>query len=168
MILRTVNRKRPRIHPRARLAENIVITGDVEIGKESSVWYGVVIRGDVNSVHIGERTNIQDLSCLHVTHETADLWIGDGVTVGHMCLLHGCRINNFSLIGMGSIVMDKAIVGELSLVGAGSLVTERTVIPPGVLAFGRPARVVRPLTPEEKEQLKQSAENYVRYSKWLG
>ena len=153
----------PRIDPTARVFETATVIGDVEIGPESSVWFGCVIRGDVHRIRIGARTNIQDLSCLHVTHIKHDLIIGSNVTVGHMCMLHGCLIEDFVFIGMGSLVMDAAILGEHSLIGAGSLVTEGTVIPPRHLALGRPARVIRPLTPEELERLERSASNYVRY-----
>jgi len=165
--------KTPKIDPSAKVFETATIIGDVEIGAECSIWYGVVIRGDVNTIRIGSRTNIQDLSCLHVTHKKggshrhgADLKIGTGVTVGHMCLLHGCRIEDYVLVGMGSIVMDGAVLGERSLLGAGSLVTEHTIIPPRYLAHGRPARAIRPLTPEELAHLEQSAANYVKYKGW--
>lgn len=156
----------PKIDPTATIFEPSTIVGDVEIGAECSVWYGCVIRGDVNAIRIGNRTNIQDLSCLHVTHKKADLRIGSGVTVGHMCLLHGCRVEDFVLVGMGSIVMDGAVLGERSLLGAGSLVTEGTIIPPRYLAFGRPARAVRPLSDEELAHLERSAANYVKYKGW--
>lgn len=153
----------PRIEPSAKVFEPATVIGDVVIGAESSIWFGVVIRGDVNSIRIGSRTNIQDLSCLHVTHKKHDLVIGNGVTVGHMCMLHGCRIEDYVLVGMGSLVMDGAVLGEKSLLGAGSLVTEGTIIPPRHLAFGRPARVIRPLGEEELAHLERSAGNYVRY-----
>lgn len=158
--------KTPRIDPSAKVFDSATVIGDVEIGAECSIWHGVVIRGDVNAIRIGPRTNIQDLSCLHVTYKKADLQIGTGVTVGHMCLLHGCKIEDYVLVGMGSIVMDGAVLGERSLLGAGSLVTERTIIPPRYLAHGRPARAVRPLTPEELAHLEQSAANYVKYMGW--
>jgi carbonic anhydrase/acetyltransferase-like protein (isoleucine patch superfamily) len=153
----------PRIDRTARIFEPTTIVGDVEIGAESSVWFQCVIRGDVNSIRIGSRTNIQDLSCLHVTHRKHDLVIGNGVTVGHMCLLHGCRIEDFVLVGMGSTVMDGAVLGEKSLLGAGSLVTPGTIIPSRYLAHGRPARAVRPLKEDELAFLETSAANYVRY-----
>lgn len=152
---------KPAIDPTARVFEPAVVAGDVVVGAESSIWFGCVVRGDVNRIRIGKRTNVQDLSALHVTRRRHDLHIGDGVTIGHMCLLHGCRIEDFAFVGMGSIVMDGAVLGERCMVGAGSLVTEGTVIPPRHLAFGRPARVVRPLTAEELAHLERSAENYV-------
>lgn len=159
----------PRIDPSAFVAETAVIIGDVEMGPQSSLWYNCVARGDVNFIRIGARSNIQDLSVLHVTHGRAGdpgapLLIGDGVTVGHGCTLHGCTLGNGCFIGMQAIVMDKAVVGEGALVGARALVTEGTIIPPHTLWIGAPARYRRDLTPEEVERLRQSAENYVRYA----
>lgn len=161
----------PRIAPSAFVAETAVIVGDVTIGDESSIWYNVVARGDVNFIRIGARSNIQDLSMLHVTHRKdpddpgAPLVIGDDVTVGHGVTLHGCTIENGAFIGMQALVMDKAVVGEGALVGARALVTEGTVIPPHTLWVGAPARYKRDLTPDELLWLKRSAENYVRYSR---
>ncbi len=161
----------PQIDPTAFIAETAVIVGDVTIGKESSIWYNVVARGDVNFIRIGHRTNIQDLSMLHVTHRKsaddpgAPLIIGDDVTVGHSVTLHGCTIENGAFVGMQAIIMDKAVVGEGALVGARSLVTEGTIIPPRTLWLGSPARYKRDLTTQELERLAKSSENYVRYAK---
>jgi len=133
----------PQIAPSAFIAETAVVIGDVTIGPESSIWYNVVARGDVNFIRIGARSNIQDLSMLHVTHKKhaddpgAPLVIGDDVTVGHSVTLHGCTIGNGAFIGMQAMVMDNAVVGEGALVGARSLVTEGTVIPPHTLWGGR-------------------------------
>jgi carbonic anhydrase/acetyltransferase-like protein (isoleucine patch superfamily) len=160
----------PRIDESAFIAETAVIVGDVEIGPQSSIWYNVVARGDVNFIRIGRRTNVQDLSMLHVTHKkTADdpgapLIIGDDVTVAHSVTLHGCTLENGSFIGMQAIVMDKVVVGEGALVGARALVTEGTVIAPHTLWVGAPARYKRDLTPEEIARLASSAGNYVNYA----
>lgn len=160
----------PQIAPTAFIAETAVIIGNVTIGEQSSIWYNVVARGDVNSITIGSRTNIQDLTMLHVTHRKhpddpgAPLVIGDDVTVGHSCTLHGCTLENGCFIGMQAMVMDKAVVGEGALVGARALVTEGTVIPPHTLWVGAPARQKRELTAEEIARLKQSPQNYVAYS----
>jgi carbonic anhydrase/acetyltransferase-like protein (isoleucine patch superfamily) len=151
----------PAIGEGVHLVESAEIIGDVTIGRDSSVWYNAVIRGDVNVIRIGERTNIQDGCLLHVIGDTHPLTIGSDVTVGHGAILHGCTIGNSCLIGMGSIVLDGATVGDRSLVAAGSLVRMNEVIPPGVLAAGSPAQVVRPLTPEETASLAQSALNYM-------
>jgi carbonic anhydrase/acetyltransferase-like protein (isoleucine patch superfamily) len=144
------------------------IIGHVSIGAHSSIWPGTVIRGDVNFIRIGVETNIQELSTLHVNHcsdedpRGAPLIIGDRVTIGHMVILHGCTIEDESLIGMGSIVMDKAIVQRNVLLAAGSLVPEGKVLESGYLYMGRPAKQVRALTSDEITQLKQSAAMYVQ------
>jgi len=161
----------PNIDTTAFIAETAVIVGEVEIGPESSIWYNVVARGDVNFIRIGARTNIQDLSMLHVTHKKgpedpgAPLIIGDEVTVGHSVTLHGCTIEKGAFIGMQAIVMDKVVVGEGALVGARALVTEGTVIAPHTLWVGAPAKYKRDLTPEEIAWLQKSAGNYVKYSR---
>lgn len=144
------------------------IIGDVCIGENSSVWPSAVIRGDVNFIHIGKNTNIQDLSMLHVNHKSSSdpagspLIIGDNVTIGHTVILHGCTIEDECLIGMGSIVMDKVIVQKHVLLAAGSLVPEGKVLESGYLYMGRPAKKVRALSHEEVLDFKRSVENYVQ------
>ncbi len=161
----------PKIDDSAFIADTAVIIGDVEIGSQSSVWFNTVVRGDVNRIRIGDRTNIQDLSLLHVTHKKhaddpgAPLLIGSDVTVAHSVTLHGCTIENGAFIGMQAIIMDHAVVGEQALVGARALVTEGTVIPPRTLWLGSPARYKRDLTTLELERLEKSSKNYVQYSK---
>lgn len=160
----------PAIDPSAFIAETAVIIGNVEIGSQSSVWYNCVIRGDVNYVRIGSRSNIQDLSMLHVTHKKhaddpgAPLIIGNDVTIGHSVTLHGCTLLNGCFIGMQAMVMDHAVVGEGALIGARALVTEGTVVPPHTLWIGAPAKYKRDLTQEEISRLSTSAANYVNYS----
>ena len=134
------------------------------IDSESSVWFSSVIRGDVHYIRIGRCTNIQDLSLLHVTHDTHPLIIGNDVTIGHHVVLHGCTIGNRVLIGMGSILMDGAVIRDDCIVGAGSLVTEGTIIPSHSLALGTPARVKRQINEKELAWIKESANNYVRYA----
>lgn len=169
-MIRTFQGIAPAIDPSAFVAETAVIVGDVAIGPQSSIWYNVVARGDVNFIRIGARTNIQDLSMLHVTHKKgpddpgAPLIIGNDVTVGHSVTLHGCTIEDGSFIGMQAIIMDKAVVGQGALVGARALVTEGTIIPPNTLWMGAPAKFKRDLTAEEIAWLKKSADNYVKYS----
>ena len=169
-MIRQFQGTRPQIDPTAFIAETAVVIGDVQIGKESSLWYNVVARGDVNFIRIGDRSNIQDLSMLHVTHKKcpddpgAPLIIGDDVTVGHSVTLHGCTVENGAFIGMQAIVMDKVVVGQGALVGARSLVTEGTVIAPHTLWVGAPAKYKRDLTPDEIAWLEKSAGNYVRYA----
>lgn len=150
----------PIIDKSAHIMAGAVIAGDVSIGPHSSIWCNAVLRADMGSIRIGQRSNVQDCSVLHMDGGgTVD--IGDDVTVGHACILHGCTVKNGAIIGMGSIVLDGAVIGEGSLVGAGSLVTKGTVIPDGTLAFGRPAKVVRQLTSEE---IKSNFEHAVEYA----
>ena len=138
------------------------VIGDVTLGAESGIWMNTVVRGDVNVIRIGARTNVQDGCVLHVTRRRYALTIGDDVTIGHGVIVHGCTLMNHSFIGMGATVMDGAVVGEFAMVGAGALVTQGKEIPPGTLAVGAPARVVRDLTEDEIQRIRQSAINYVR------
>jgi len=155
--------KKPLIHNSVFLAENSVVIGDVEIGEDSSVWYGTVIRGDVNYIRIGKGTNIQDNSVVHVTHDTHPTIIGDYVTVGHRVILHGCKMGNYILVGMGAVVMDGVEIEDYVLVGAGALLTPGKKFPSGVLVAGFPAKIVRDLREKEIKLIKESAENYIRY-----
>lgn len=159
----TYQGKTPKIAPSAFVAENAVIIGDVEIGENSSVWFGCVLRCEENRIIIGKNTNIQDLTTIHTDH-CCSVIIGDNVTVGHNVVLHGCEIGNNVLIGMGSIIMNGSKIGDNSLIGAGSLITQNTVIPPNTLVFGRPAKVIRELTPEEIEKIAISAKEYIELS----
>jgi carbonic anhydrase/acetyltransferase-like protein (isoleucine patch superfamily) len=156
---------RPQIHPTAFIEESAQIIGDVEIGEESSVWFNAVVRGDVFYIRIGNRTNIQDGTVIHVSNGTHATILEDEVTVGHNATLHGCYIERGCLIGMGSIVMDGARVGSQSLVAAGALVAPGTQIPPRSLVIGAPARVKRPLTDEEVAGLEVFWKNYIEYTK---
>jgi carbonic anhydrase/acetyltransferase-like protein (isoleucine patch superfamily) len=139
--------------------------GDVEVGPDSSVWFGCTVRGDCFPIRIGARTNLQDNSVVHVTQGRSRTVIGDDVTVGHMCILHGCTVGNRVLVGMGSVVLDDAVIGDECFVAAGSLVTPRTQIPPRSFVMGRPARVVRPIRDDELEWIQASAAIYVAYAK---
>lgn len=153
--------RNPKIADSVWVAPSADIIGDVVIGEESSIWFQVVIRGDVHSIRIGNRTNIQDHSMLHCTRVTSPLNIGDDVTVGHQVTLHGCTLGNRILVGMGAVLLDDCVIGDDCIVGAGALVTKGTVVPPGSLVVGSPAKVARPLKPEELAFLKKSANNYV-------
>ena len=155
----------PKIHESAYVAETAVIIGDVEIGAESSVWFGSILRGDVNYIRIGRRTNVQDACVLHVSAKTHPTVLEDEITLGHRVTLHGCYVETGCLIGIGAIVMDGARIGRNSLVGAGSLVTPNTEIPPRSLVLGSPARVRRELSDEEVEDLEKFWRNYVAYSR---
>lgn len=153
--------KWPKIHETAFVAPSADIIGDVEIGSQSSVWFQCVIRGDVHRIRIGNETNIQDHSMLHVTRVKSPLQIGNQVTIGHRVTLHGCTLGDRILVGMGAIILDDAVIGNDCVIGAGSLVTKKTVIPSGSLVFGSPAKVIRPLNEEELAFLKKSAANYI-------
>lgn len=141
------------------------VIGDVVIGKDSSIWFNAVVRGDVHYIRIGDRTNVQDNSTLHVTKDTYPLIIGNDITIGHNVVLHGCTIKDRCLIGMGAIILDNAEIGEDCIVGAGALVTEGMKVPPGSLVLGIPAKVVREITPEAKAKILKSAQNYIEYSR---
>ncbi len=151
--------KSPKIADSAFIADFTTITGDVEIGEESSVWFNTVIRGDVAPTVIGKKVNIQDNSVLHQSPNNP-LILEDEVTVGHQVILHSCIIRKKALIGMGSIILDKAEIGEGAFIGAGSLVSQGKKIPPNTLAFGRPAKVIRELTPEDIEDMERINREY--------
>jgi carbonic anhydrase/acetyltransferase-like protein (isoleucine patch superfamily) len=161
---------KPSIASDVFVAPSADIIGDVCIGEQSSIWFGCVIRGDVNSIKIGKRTSIQDLSMIHVTHfkkeDRSDghaTLIGDDVTIAHRVMLHGCTIEDACLIGMSATILDGALIGKESIVGANSLVTKNKVFPPRSLIIGNPAKVVRELSEEEVASLYHSADNYVKF-----
>ena len=158
--------KKPQIDEQAVVADGAVVLGDVTIEKNASVWYNAVIRGDVNSISIGEGTNIQDLAVLHVDTD-APLSIGKNVTIGHGAILHGCTIKDQALIGMGAIVLNGAEIGKGSMIAAGALVPQNTVVPDGALYMGNPARFRRMLTEEELTANLKNAANYIKESKDL-
>ncbi len=149
----------PKIAETAFLADFVTVTGDVEIGDYSSVWFNTVIRGDVAPTRIGKNTNIQDLCMLHQSPDNP-LILEDNVTVGHQVTLHSCIIRNYALIGMGSVILDGAEIGEHAFIGAGSLVPPGKKIPPHTLAFGRPAKVVRKLTEKDYEEMERIYKEY--------
>lgn len=154
----------PRIHPTAYVLPGATVVGDVTLGKESSVWYGAVLRGDINRIVIGARSNVQDGAIVHLANDYPVL-MGDLVTVGHGAIVHACTVNDEVLIGMGAIVLDGAEIGARSIVGANALVTAGTKIPPGSMVLGSPAKVTRPLTADEQGTIKTWALKYVRTAK---
>jgi len=161
----------PTVGQNSWVAPSADVIGEVEIGKDCSIWFGTVIRGDVHFIKIGDRTSIQDLSMVHVTHYKKRREIGDGhptiigndVTIGHKVMLHGCIIEDACLIGMSATILDGAVIGKESIVGAGSLVTKNKIFPPRSLIMGSPAKVVRELTDEEVKELYASAKRYVGF-----
>ncbi|MDE5673971.1 MAG: gamma carbonic anhydrase family protein, partial [Muribaculaceae bacterium] len=149
------------------LADNAAIIGDVIMGDECSVWFSTVLRGDVNSIKIGNRVNIQDGSVLHTLYQKSTIEIGDDVSIGHNVVIHGAKIHDYALIGMGAVVMDDAEVGEGALVAAGSVVLSRTKIGAHELWGGAPAKFIKMVEPEKaKEMNEKIARNYLMYSKW--
>jgi gamma-carbonic anhydrase len=164
-LIRTYRGRPPQVAASAYIDEAATVIGDVVIGEDSSVWPGVVIRGDVHYVRIGARTNIQDGSVLHVMRDEHPLVLGDNVTIGHGVVLHGCTIESRCLIGMGSIILNGAKIGAGSIVAAGTLVTEGTVVPPGSLFMGHPGKLRRMLTPEDQKSINDYAQRYVEYAK---
>jgi len=163
-MIRSYRGRTPQIPASAYIDPEAVIIGDVTIGEDSSVWPGVVIRGDVNWIRIGARTNIQDGSVLHVMMDTHPLQLGDAVTVGHGVILHGCTIESRVLIGMGSVLLNGAKIGTGSIVAAGTLVPEGTVVPPGSLFMGHPGKFRRSLTPEDQASIEAYAARYIQYA----
>ena len=160
----------PELQKNAWVAEGSSVIGRVKMGEDSAVWFGCVVRGDVHFITIGDRTNIQDLSMIHVTHhKKADMTdgnptvIGNDVTVGHRVMLHGCTIEDACLIGMSATILDGAVIGKESIVGAGSLVTKNKKFPPRSLIMGSPAKAVRELSEDEVKELYASAERYVKF-----
>jgi carbonic anhydrase/acetyltransferase-like protein (isoleucine patch superfamily) len=153
----------PRVHPSAFIDESAQIIGDVDIGEESSVWMGVVIRGDVHRIRIGRRTNVQDGTIVHVMRDTHPTTIGDNVTIAHAAVLHGCTVEDFCLIGMGAILLNGVHVGAHSMVAAGALVVEGMHVPPKSLIMGNPAKVKRLLTQAEIADIQGYADRYVEY-----
>ena len=162
-MLRPYRGVRPRVHPTAYIDDSAQVIGDVEIGEESSVWMAAVVRGDVNRIRIGRRTNVQDGTVVHVMIETHPTTIGDNVTIGHAAVVHGCTIEDQCLIGMGAILMNGARVGTQSIVAAGTLVTEDMTVPPRSLVMGSPGKVRRLLTQAEIASIQKYADRYVGY-----
>ena len=157
----------PSIPDSCWLAENSTIVGDVDLGENCSVWFNAVIRGDVNSIKIGDRTNIQDGAVIHCTYQKASTTIGSDVSIGHNALVHGCTVKDHVLIGMGAIVMDNAVLEEYTIIAAGSVVLENTICESGFLYAGTPAKKIKPITEEQRELLNKLPGNYIMYSDWF-
>ncbi|MCX4259648.1 MAG: gamma carbonic anhydrase family protein [Muribaculaceae bacterium] len=157
----------PQVGRECFLADNATLVGDVIMGDQCSVWFNTVIRGDVNSIRIGNRVNIQDGSVLHTLYQKSTIEIGDDVSIGHNVTVHGAKIRDYALIGMGSVIMDDAEVGEGALVAAGSVVLARTKIGPNELWGGAPAKFIKMVEPEKAQEMNRKiAHNYLMYSKW--
>jgi len=164
-MIKPFNNIYPKIHETVYVADDAVVIGDVEIGENASIWFGSIVRGDVNYIRIGARTNIQDGTIIHVSSKTHSTVLEEEITVGHRVTLHGCHVERGCLIGIGAILLDGVRVGRNSLVGAGSLLTPGTQIPAGSLVLGSPAKVKRELTADELAGLERSWRNYVELKK---
>ncbi|SDY71772.1 gamma carbonic anhydrase family protein [Hymenobacter psychrophilus] len=162
-----VQGKHPQLGPDCFVADNATIVGDVMLGRACTVWFGAVVRGDVNSIVIGDQTNIQDGAVLHCTYQKAATVIGARVSIGHRAIVHGCTVEDDVLIGMGAIVMDHAVVGAGCIVAAGAVVLENMHCEPGYLYAGVPARRIKPVTEVQRANISQTADNYVLYASWF-
>ncbi|MGI6047584.1 MAG: gamma carbonic anhydrase family protein [Petrimonas sp.] len=166
-IIKSVRGFTPEIGENTFLAETAVVIGDVIIGRDCSIWYGTVLRGDVNSIRIGNRVNVQDGAIIHTLYEKSVSILGDDVSVGHNAIIHGAKIENGALIGMGAIVLDHAVVGEGAIIAAGALVLSETQVEPGSIYAGVPAKFIKKVDPEQSKEINQKiAANYLMYSDW--
>ncbi|TGK17557.1 gamma carbonic anhydrase family protein [Leptospira fluminis] len=155
--------KRPKIHDSVFLAPGSQIVGDVTIGKDSSIWFQTLVRGDVNYIRIGENVNIQDMTVIHVARDVYPVEIGNHVSIGHRATIHGCILKDYSFVGMGATLMDGVELGEYAFVAAGALVTPGKKIPPGAMVMGSPGKIVRDITDKEREIIIRTTGNYVKY-----
>ncbi len=158
----------PQIPEDCFVAPNATIVGDVQMGKDCSIWFNAVVRGDVNSIRMGDKVNIQDGACIHCTYEKTKTVIGNNVSIGHHAIVHGCTVEDNVLIGMGAIVMDRVKIGRNSIIAAGAVVLEDTIIPPGSIFAGVPAKKVKDISQDLlKGEVERIANNYVMYSSWF-
>ena len=168
MLIKTVRDFTPQWGSDCFIAENATLIGDLVMGNQCSVWYQAVIRGDVNSIRIGNRVNIQDGAIIHATYEKTKTIIGNDVSIGHNAIVHGCILKDNVLVGMGSIVMDNCIVESNSIIAAGSVITQNTHVPAGTIYAGIPARKIKDIDPDlQKGEIERIAKNYLMYSGWF-
>jgi len=158
----------PQIPESCFIAPNATVVGDVIMGEECSVWFNTVVRGDVNSIRMGNKVNIQDGACIHCTYEKTKVNIGNNVSIGHNAIVHGCTIEDNVLVGMGAIVMDNVVIGTNTIIAAGAVVLEGTIVPPGCIFAGVPAKKVKDISPELLSgEVQRIANNYIMYSSWF-
>lgn len=162
-----VRDKTPQIGPNCFVAPNATLIGDIEMGEDCSIWFNAVVRGDVNFIKMGNKVNIQDGACIHCTFEKCGTTIGNSVSIGHHAIVHGCTLHDHVLVGMGAIVMDKAVVHSNTIIAAGAVVLENTICEPNSIYAGVPAKKVKSISPELTEgEINRIANNYVRYAAW--
>lgn len=166
-LIKAVNGVSPIIDSTVFIAENATIVGQVTIGAGSSVWFNAIIRGDVNTITIGERTNIQDAAMIHCTYQKASTYIGNDVSIGHLAIIHGCTIHDHVLVGMRALVMDHAVVEPYCIIAAGALVLENTICESGYIYAGSPAKKIKPISEEQRALLDQLPLNYQLYTTWF-
>lgn len=166
-MIRSVRGVHPQFGENCWFADNATIVGDVVMGRDCTVWFNAVIRGDVNSIRIGDRVNIQDGAVIHCTYQKSKTTIGNYVSIAHNALVHGCTIEDKVLIGMGAIIMDGAVIGTGSIIAAGAIITQNTVVPPGSIYAGNPARFLKPISSEAADVFMRTADNYVMYAGWF-
>ena len=161
-----VNGKQPILGRNTFLADNATVIGDVTLGDDCSIWFQAVVRGDVNSITIGNKVNIQDGAIIHCTYQKAATIIGNGCSIGHHAIVHGCTLEDNVLIGMGAIVMDHAVIGKNSIIAAGAVVQEKTVVEAGSVYAGVPAKKIKDITAEQKKLFEDLPDRYVMYTRW--
>ena len=162
-----VNKITPKIGQSTFLASNATIVGDVVIGDNCSIWFNAVVRGDVNSIRIGNQVNVQDGAVIHCTYQKAKTVIGNRCSIGHNAIVHGCRLHDHVMIGMGAIIMDHSVVESFCIIGAGSVVLENTIVESGCIYAGNPARKIKPITADQRKLLEELPDRYVMYSSWF-
>ena len=163
----SVRGKTPQLGPNCFIAPNATLVGDIKMGADCSIWFNAVVRGDVNFIKMGDKVNIQDGACIHCTFEKCGTTIGNSVSIGHHAIVHGCTLHDHVLVGMGAIIMDKAVVHSNTIIAAGAVVLENTVCEPNSIYAGVPAKKVKTISPELKEgEIDRIANNYVRYAEW--
>ena len=166
-LIKSVRGNHPQFGENCWFAENATIVGEVTMGRDCTVWFNAVIRGDVNAITIGDRTNIQDGAVIHCTYQRFKTTIGSSVSIAHNAIVHGCTLEDNVLVGMGAIVMDGAVIGAGSIIAAGAIVTQNTVVPPGSIYAGNPARFLKAVSPEQADIFARTANNYVMYAEWF-
>ena len=166
-LIKSVRGIEPQFGENCWLADNATVVGNVRMGRDCTVWFNAVVRGDVNSITFGDRCNIQDGAVIHCTYQRTKTTIGNNVSIAHNAIVHGCTIEDEVLIGMGAIVMDGAVIGSRSIIAAGAIITQNTVVPPGSIYAGNPARFLKAVSDEQAEVFMRTANNYVMYADWF-
>jgi len=166
-LIKSVRGIEPQFGENCWLADNATVVGDVRMGRDCTVWFNAVVRGDVNSITFGDRCNIQDGAVIHCTYQRTKTTIGNNVSIAHNAIVHGCTIEDEVLIGMGAIIMDGAVIGSRSIIAAGAIITQNTVVPPGSIYAGNPARFLKAVSDEQAKVFMRTANNYLMYADWF-